>query len=163
VRIVGLAACLILPSCATLFAAANPLKHASSAQAASAASSGYAEKQCRVDAVKICEEQASNRPKLFFPDAVKGRSAKNPSNLMAFATPFQIPGGSQLKVACYYKPDGMKVVYARAWAVTDEGILVDLDPQPGQVLNSGEPSAPPLDRRSLTYLTSHGYCLRETP
>ncbi|MGH8014486.1 MAG: hypothetical protein ACREQ4_18510 [Candidatus Binataceae bacterium] len=112
-----------------------------------------------MDAVRICQEESRNRPSLYFPDAVKGKSAQNPSNLLAFATPFQIPGGAALKVACYYRPNTMKVVYARAWALTDEGIMVDLDPQAGQVLNSGHPSGPPLDSRSLSFLKTHGYCL----
>lgn len=114
---------------------------------------------CAVNAVKICQDNARERPPLFFPDAIKGQSAANPSNLVAFAAPLQIPGGPQLKVACYYRPGSMTVVYARAWALVGGNQLVDLDPQPGQVLNSPDaPSTPPLHQRDYEFLRERGYC-----
>ncbi len=114
---------------------------------------------CAVNAVKICQDNARERPPLFFPDAIKGQSAANPSNLVAFAAPLQIPGGPQLKVVCYYRPGSMTVVYARAWALVDGNQLVDLDPQPGQVLNSPDaPLARPLHQRDYQFLRERGYC-----
>lgn len=114
---------------------------------------------CAVNAVKICQDNARERPPLFFPDAIKGQSAANPSNLVAFAAPLQIPGGPQLKVVCYYRPGSMTVVYARAWALVDGNQLVDLDPQPGQVLNSPDaPLARPLHQRDYQFLRELGYC-----
>jgi hypothetical protein len=118
-----------------------------------------AQPPCIVNAVKICQDNARERPALFFPDAIKGQSAANPSNLMAFAAPLQIPHGPPLKVACYYRPGTMAVVYARAWALIGGDQLVDLNPQAGQVLNSpGAPSAPPLTARDYRFLRERGYC-----
>jgi hypothetical protein len=120
------------------------------------------QQSCAVNAVKICQDNARERPPLFFPDAIKGQSAANPSNLIAFAAPLQIPGGPQLKVACYYRPGSMAVVYARAWVLVGGNQLVDLNPQPGQVLNSPEaPSAPPLNQRDYQFLRERGYCLSQ--
>jgi hypothetical protein len=114
---------------------------------------------CSVFAVKICQDNARDRPSLFYPDAVKGRSPDNPSNLVAFAAQLQIPAGPQLRIACYYRPGTMAVVYARAWALVAGDQLIDLNSQPGQVLNSpGAPTTPPLNDRDYRYLRDRGYC-----
>jgi hypothetical protein len=120
------------------------------------------EPACWVNSVKICEDNARDRPSLFFSDAVKGKSADNPQGFMAFDAPLQIPGGPMIQVACYYKPETMKVVYARAWAQLGGGSqLVDLNPRPGQVLNSdpGQPVRPPLSERNYRFLRDRGYCM----
>ena len=112
-----------------------------------------------VNAVKICQDKARERPSFFIPDAIKGPSAANPSNLVAFAPPLRIPRGPQLKVVCYYRPGTMAVVYARAWALVGGNRLVDLNPQAGQVLNSaGAPPAPPLNQGDFQYLRDRSYC-----
>jgi hypothetical protein len=137
----------------------NSYSSAPAQQAATAQSSPQSRPTCAVNAVKICQDNARERPPLFFPDAIKGQSAANPSNLMAFAAPLQIPGGPLLKVACYYRPGAMTVVYARAWALVGGNQLVDLDPQPGQALNSPDaPSTPPLTQRDYQFLRERGYC-----
>lgn len=119
-----------------------------------------AQPPCEVNSVKICEDNARDRPKLFMPDAVKGQSAYNPSNLIAFSTPLQIPGGPKLQVACYYRPGTMAVVYARAWAQAGgPDQLVDLNPNAGKALNSpNAPSEPPLNDRDYRFLRERGYC-----
>jgi hypothetical protein len=148
----GLAACALSPVPSNSYSTAP-------AQQSAMAQSPTVQPSCAVNAVKICQDNARERPPLFFPDAVKGQSAANPSNLMAFAAPLQIPGGPLLKVACYYRPGTMAVVYARAWALVAGNQLVDLDPQPGQVLNSPDaPSTPPLTQRDYQFLRERGYC-----
>jgi hypothetical protein len=146
--------------CASQPSPANPYAGPITSQEPPASSLvAAAQPPCTVNAVKICQDNARDRPALFFPDAVKGQSAANPSNLMAFAAPLQIPGGPMLKVACYYRPGTMAVVYARAWALAGGNQLVDLNPQAGQVLNSpGAPSSPPLTDRDYRFLRERGYC-----
>jgi hypothetical protein len=152
----GLAACTLPP------VQSNGYSIPPAQQSATAQPPAKLQPSCVVDAVKICQDNARERPPLFFPDAIKGQSAANPSNLMAFAAPLQIPGGPQLKVACYYRPGSMAVVYARAWVLVGGNQLVDLNPQPGQVLNSPDaPTAPPLDPRDYQFLHERGYCLSQ--
>jgi hypothetical protein len=142
--------------------ASAPAGISSAASAAPQAAMAQQEPACWVNSVKICEDNARERPSLFFPDAVKGKSAENPQGFMAFDAPLQIPGGPTIQVACYYKPDTMVVVYARAWAQLGGGSqLVDLNPRPGQVLNSdsGQPARPPLSERNYRFLRDRGYCM----
>jgi hypothetical protein len=114
---------------------------------------------CTVNAVKICQDNARDRPALFLSDAIKGQSAANPSNLVAFAASLQLPRGPELKIACYYRPGTMAVVYARAWALIGGKELVDLNPGQGQALNSpGAPTGPPLSAANYNYLRDRGYC-----
>ena len=149
-----------LAACALPSVQPNSYSVPTARQSATAQVPAEVRPSCSVNAVKICQDNARERPPLFFPDAIKGQSAANPSNLMAFAAPLQIPGGPQLKVACYYRPGSMAVVYARAWALVAGNQLVDLDSQAGQVLNSPDaPSAPPLKQRDYQFLREHGYCL----
>ena len=149
----ALAGCASAPS---LSVYSNPIA-APAPPASSMAASAQA--PCTVNAVKICQDNARDRPALFFPDAIKGQSAANPSNLIAFAAPLQIPRGATIKVACYYRPGTMAVVYARAWALVGGNQLIDLNPQAGQVLNSpGAPSSPPLGDRDYQFLRERGYC-----
>lgn len=134
----------------------------SAAPSASQAAMEQQEPACWVNSVKICEDNARERPSLFFSDAVKGKSADNPQGFMAFDAPLQVPGGPMIQVACYYKPQTMAVVYARAWAQLGGGSqLVDLNPRPGQVLNSdpGQPARPPLSERNYRFLRDRGYCM----
>jgi hypothetical protein len=156
---------LIALSAASNACALPPVNTSSSsnsfaAQTSPTPAAAEAQAPCVVNATKICQDNARERPALFMPDAVKGQSAVNPSNLVAFAAPLQIPGGPQLKIACYYRPGTMAVVYARAWAVVAGDQLVDLNPQAGKVLNSpGAPIGPPLNDRNYRFLNERGYCL----
>jgi len=156
------AACGIV-SCSELqtSSAGAPAGFSSAAPAAPQGAMAQQEPACWVNSVKICEDNARERPSLFFSDAVKGKSADNPQGFMAFDAPLQIPGGPMIQVACYYKPETMTVVYARAWAQLGGGSqLVDLNPRPGQVLNSdpGQPARSPLSERNYRFLRDRGYC-----
>jgi hypothetical protein len=147
---VGLAACS-LP-------ASSPYSYSNSSSPPSPADANTSP-PCTVNAVKICQDNARDRPALFLSDAVKGQSAANPSNLVAFAASLQLPRGPELKIACYYRPGTMAVVYARAWALIGGKELVDLNPGPGQALNSpGAPTGPPLNVANYDYLRDRGYC-----
>jgi hypothetical protein len=158
-RCVFAAASAALSACALPSGSSNGYSNAPAAQTSAPPPMSNAQPPCVVNAVKICQDNARERPALFFPDAIKGQSSANPSNLIAFAAPLQIPLGPQLKIACYYRPGTMAVVYARAWALVDGTQLVDLNPQAGQVLNSpGAPSAPPLTDRDYRFLRERGYC-----
>lgn len=142
--------------------ASAPAGISSAAPAAPQAAMAPQEPACWVNSVKICEDNARERPSLFFPDAVKGKTVDNPQGFMAFDAPLQIPGGPMIQVACYYKPETMAVVYARAWAQLAGGSqLVDLNPRPGQVLNSDseQPARPPLNERNYRFLRDRGYCM----
>jgi len=148
--------------------AGAPAGISSAAPAAPQTAIAQQEPACWVNSVKICEDNARERPSLFFNDAVKGKSADNPQGFMAFDAPLQIPGGPMIQVACYYKPGTMAVVYARAWAQLGGDTqfgggtqLVDLNPRPGQVLNSdpGQPARPPLSERNYRFLRERGYCM----
>ena len=155
------AACGIV-SCSELQTspAGAPAGISSAAPAAPQTAMAQQEPACWVNSVKICEDNARERPSFFFPDAVKGKSADNPQGFMAFDAPLQIPGGPMIQVACYYKPETMAVVYARAWAQLGGGSqLVDLNPRPGQVLNSEQPARPPLNERNYRFLRDRGYCM----
>ena len=118
-----------LAACALPSVQPNSYSVPTARQSATAQVPAEVRPSCSVNAVKICQDNARERPPLFFPDAIKGQSAANPSNLMAFDAPLQIPGGPQLKVACYYRPGSMAVVYARAWALVAGNQLVTSIPR----------------------------------
>jgi hypothetical protein len=154
--IMTLAVSVVLAACS--LPAVSPSSNSNSSSPSSPVNA-KASPPCTVNAVKICQDNARDRPALFLSDAVKGQSAANPSNLVAFAASLQLPRGPELKIACYYRPGTMAVVYARAWALIGGKDLVDLNPGQGQALNSpAAPTGPPLSAANYDYLRNRGYC-----